>query len=62
MLATSLGGFRLPGPTRIMERYSAFQIELPALCHEMGLVPGELQFVELRTLIASWIADHPVGG
>jgi hypothetical protein len=61
MLATALGGFRLPGPTRIMERYSAFQAELPVLCREMGVAPGELQFVELRTLIEEWIADHPVG-
>jgi hypothetical protein len=60
MLATALGGFRLPGPARIMERYSAFQVELPALCRETGVAIDELQFVELRALIETWIADHPV--
>lgn len=62
MLATALGGFRLPGPGRIMERYSAFQTELPALCHDVGVAPGELQFVELRTLMEAWITNHPVVG
>jgi hypothetical protein len=61
LLATALGGFRLPGPTRIMERYSAFQAELPALCGELGVAPSELQFIELGTLIKEWIVDHPVG-
>lgn len=60
MMATALGGFRLPGPTRMMERFSAFQHELSALCGECGVVPGELQFVELRALMQGWIKDHPV--
>ncbi|MFL5381902.1 MAG: hypothetical protein ACJ8GN_05250 [Longimicrobiaceae bacterium] len=61
MLATALGGVRLPGPIRIVERYSAFQAELPALCRRLGLAPGELQFVELRTLMEEWIANNPIG-
>ena len=60
MLATALGEFRLPGPGRIMERYLAFQTGLPALCREVGIAPGELQFVELRTLIRAWIANNPI--
>ena len=60
MLATALGGFRLPGPVRIVERYSAFQAELSALCRELAIAPGELQFVELRTLMEEWITKNPV--
>lgn len=60
MMATALGGFRLPGPSRMMERFSTFQQELSALCGEVGVVPGELQFVELRALMEGWIKDHPL--
>lgn len=61
MLATALGEFRLPGPSRIMERYSAFQTDLIAFCLKLAVTPEELQFVELRSLIDAWITDHPVG-
>lgn len=61
MLATSTGGVRLPGPVRILERYSAFQTQLSVACRDLGIAPGELQFVELRTLMEEWIADNPVG-
>lgn len=60
MMATALGGFRLPGPSRIMERYRAFQKELPAVCAELGVTPGELQFMEFRTLIDMWVRNHPL--
>lgn len=60
MMATALGGYRLPGPVRIMERYGAFQADLPSYCGELGTTLSELQFVELRTLIQGWINDHPM--
>lgn len=61
MLATALGRARLPGPARILKRYSGFRTELPVLCRELGIARGELQFVELRTFVEEWIQDHPVG-
>ncbi|MFL5541256.1 MAG: hypothetical protein ACJ8J0_19875, partial [Longimicrobiaceae bacterium] len=61
MLATALGEFRLPGPAHVLERYAEFQAELPDLCRELGATPSELEFVELRTLMKTWIARHPVG-
>lgn len=61
MLATNLGALRLPGPARLMERYARFQSELPSLCRELGIVPAELEFVELRSVVQSWTTDHPVG-
>lgn len=60
MMATALGGFLLPGAVRMMDRYSAFRSTLPAYCDVLGVGPRELQFVEMRTLIESWIKDHPV--
>jgi hypothetical protein len=60
MMATTLGEFRLPGPVRIMERYSEFLAALPSYCQELGTAPRELEFVELRTLMQGWIKDHPI--
>jgi hypothetical protein len=60
MLATALGTARLPGPARILERYSGFRTVLPALCREFGIALSELQFVELRTFVEEWIQDHPI--
>lgn len=60
MLATALEEVRLPGPARIMERYGEFLGELPGLARELGIGPSELQFVELRTLMKTWVAKHPI--
>jgi hypothetical protein len=60
MLATALGEVRLPGPSRILARYAQFAEELPVLCESVGLAPPELEFVELRMLMQSWVATHPL--
>lgn len=60
MLATTLGEVRLPGPSRILERYMQFRDDLPELCSEVGLAPSELEFVELRMLMKTWVANHPI--
>jgi len=61
MLATALGGIRLPGPRRILERYEAFLSDLPTFCHTLQATPAELQFVELRTIMQEWTARNPIG-
>jgi hypothetical protein len=61
MLATAVGELRLPGPSSIASRYAKFQEELPAMCAELGLVPSELEFVELRSLMKTWVAARPLG-
>jgi len=60
MLATALGEVRLPGPARILARYDRFLEELPVLCDKVGIAPTELEFVELRMLMSSWVATHPL--
>jgi hypothetical protein len=61
MLATALDGeTRVPGATRIRERYSQFREELPTLCRNLAVKPSELQFVEYRCLVQNWIADSPL--
>jgi len=62
MLATALGGeVRVPGPAAIAARYGEFRRELPLLCHTLSVGLPELQFVEFRSLVATWLARHPVG-
>ncbi|HEX8904449.1 MAG TPA: hypothetical protein VF771_06390 [Longimicrobiaceae bacterium] len=59
MLATAAGGTaRIPGPALICDRYARFQHELPALCRALHVHPSELQFVELRSLMAAWLKQH----
>jgi hypothetical protein len=61
MLATALGGAeRLPGPTRVVQRYQGFLHELPVACEDLDLRLNELQFVELRSLMQVWIDEHPL--
>ncbi|HEU4454207.1 MAG TPA: hypothetical protein VFR81_14160 [Longimicrobium sp.] len=61
MLATALDGeARVPGEARIRERYSQFREELPVLCGSLAVKPSELQFVEYRYLVQSWIRNNPL--
>ncbi len=61
MLATSLHGVeRIPGEAVIRKRYRLFRRELPILCQRLYIRPAELQFVELRSLVEEWIANHPL--
>ncbi|HET7460261.1 MAG TPA: hypothetical protein VFJ82_03400 [Longimicrobium sp.] len=62
MLATALEGkARVPGVAAILARYTDFLAELPDLCDALYIDCGELQFVEFRSLIATWLAQHPLG-
>lgn len=59
MLATATDGTaRIPGPATIRDRYAAFYGELPLLCRSLFVHPSELQFVELRSLMAAWLNRH----
>lgn len=61
LLATALdGAARIPGTSAILSRFVAFQAQLPELCHALFIDSAELQFVELRSLIAAWLARHPL--
>ena len=61
MLATALHGIeRVPGEAVIRNRYRQFRTELPILCRRLHMRPAELQFVELRSLVEEWIANHPL--
>jgi hypothetical protein len=61
MLATALvGTARIPGPATICERAGRFRSDLPSLCRPLHLKPAELQFAELRSLIAEWVDEHPL--
>lgn len=60
MLATAVGIARLPGETKIRERFSRFRKGLPELCRELHVKPGELQFTELRSLLESWMFQNPL--
>jgi hypothetical protein len=60
-----LGSFRsedgvlLPGAAEMRKRYERFQLELPTICEDIGLEPGNLLFGELRTIVQEWTAENP---
>jgi hypothetical protein len=60
-----LGSFRsedgvlLPGAAEMRKRYERFQLELPAICEDIGLEPANLLFGELRTIVQEWTAENP---
>lgn len=61
MLATALDGqARLPGEAKIRERYALFRKQFPGFCRGLHLRASELQFVELRSLILTWLSQHPL--
>jgi hypothetical protein len=61
LLATALdGAVRIPGTSAILSRFAEFLAELPELCHALFIDCAELQFVELRSLMAAWLARHPL--
>jgi hypothetical protein len=55
----SRGTARIPGPAAVFERDSSFRSELPALCRALFVHPADLQFIELRSLMAAWPQQHP---
>lgn len=61
MLATALDGeARPPGAAKIRERYALFRKQFPGFCRDLHLRASELQFVELRSLMLTWLAQHPL--
>jgi hypothetical protein len=58
-LATTLDGtILLPSAAKLVDRYHAFQADLPGICAPLHLDPDDLQFVELRTLIEEWVDQN----
>ncbi|HYR07134.1 MAG TPA: hypothetical protein VEQ60_05185 [Longimicrobium sp.] len=58
-LATTLdGSVLLPSAGKVVDRYSAFQADLPGICAPLHLDPDDLQFVELRTLVEEWVDQN----
>jgi hypothetical protein len=55
----TIEGLRIPSGSRIFQRYEAFLIDLPALCDELDLDPGELIYNDYTTLVANWLREHP---
>lgn len=50
---------RLPGPKAVLNRYIAFQRQLPLMCAENRLTPSELTFLDRRNLVDAWIQANP---
>ncbi len=51
---TARSGVRMPGVSKIQERYRTFRADLPVMCDELGLDPDDLIFNDYTTAIASW--------
>lgn len=61
MLSTALdGNARLPGATTIRARYTRFRADLPRICRRLHVKVAELQFMELRSFVMEWLAEHPL--
>jgi hypothetical protein len=61
MLSTALDGkARLPGATTIHTRYTRFRADLPGICRQLHVKVAELQFMELRSFVMEWLAEHPL--
>jgi hypothetical protein len=60
-LSTHCGdGVILPGGEKLVERYSRFRSGLARTCAELHVLPGELTFRDLTTLMVAWLGNHPV--
>jgi hypothetical protein len=53
------GAARIPGATRISERFSRFEDELAGMCASLHVRPDELEFVELRAMLQEWQFTNP---
>ena len=47
----------IPGGDEVHRRYEQFQSDLPRLCRDAHLLPKELTFLDLSTLISEWLSD-----
>jgi len=48
----------LAGGGDVIEHYRRFQMDLPAICAEAGLEPDKLTFIDLSTLIVTWLRSN----
>lgn len=46
---------RLPGGGETVERYRSFQADLPEICREAALERDRLTFIDLSTMITTWL-------
>jgi hypothetical protein len=46
---------RIPGSSRIRDRYLRFRAQLPSICRAESLDPSQLTFVDYRTLAVGWL-------
>ncbi|WP_420128968.1 hypothetical protein [Longimicrobium sp.] len=61
MLSTALdGNARLPGAATICSRFTRFRADLPRICRQLHVKVAELQFMELRSFVMEWLAEHPL--
>jgi hypothetical protein len=61
-LASFRAGELFPGAAKVRSRYAKFFDDLPDLCGPLHLDPGNLMFLEIRTLIEEWTEDNPITG
>jgi hypothetical protein len=52
-------GSMFPGATRICDRYTRFQKQLPKLCATFSLDKNNLEFNDYATLVAGWLKANP---
>jgi hypothetical protein len=58
-LRTNRPNIRIPGATRMQERYLDFRLDLPAMARAAGSAVGELNFLDYRTLVIGWLDENP---
>jgi len=48
----------IPGGAKIVERYTAFRLDLPDVCQAADLDPTALTFADYSGLVAAWLEEH----
>ena len=48
----------IPGGEKIKERFVQFQTDLPAICLQLHIQPGELTFVDYRDMAVEWLKTN----
>lgn len=48
----------VPGPAHIWKRYRSFRKDLPGICEDLRLKPGEMIFNDYATIASEWVAEH----
>jgi hypothetical protein len=45
----------MPGGSEVVSRYRRFHDELPGLCSEARIRPGELTFTDFSSIVVTWL-------